>query len=531
MLFYTIVFIIYYRSETMAIHAEKEDNNIKANILRTIERQLDKLNDNHNSEMELFEMKIDGLNNQLFSLKEKLYLAEISIENLEKDNAKLKDQVDILQNILLDNKDTKLIESYLIKFKERFGTQWLDKGIQIIESNIMKKYYSQSAYFISYLKNAPTKYFTEDHFSLLRDLGSSVFIEWVDLDDIDYELNYRSVFELLRVVGEVNQNKTIKVFLINELNTIKENVFLSNSSDSILEMFRCYMTYNLTEQLHDIFDDLLVEWAFLESDITEEQLSYIHTVSLFLDREIDILHEIEVDKGDMQKYRLESTADSQKFPSESESSPNNNEPPNEELHGKVLLDYITKIPNNVKYHPKKDVAFENVKVQIALYRYKYSSTAHGYYQTTVKKPLGFQEYFMTNKELKSLSKKMAGYWVDLKQVDMDLNLLNKGRYQLNLPEKLEQGTVNNSFKWPETDINTERGDTQKDTDLNTKSELRKLGYQISGISRVKRWEILEEKAVPQLGLKKVAYTIAFLVRGRKAMKNGLIKNKNSITEW
>jgi hypothetical protein len=32
-------------------------------------------------------------------------------------------------------------------------------------------------------------------------------------------------------------------------------------------------------------------------------------------------------------------------------------------------------------------------------------------------------------------------------------------------------------------------------------------------------------------LKKVVYTIAFLVRGRKAMKNGLVRNRNAITEW
>ena len=51
------------------------------------------------------------------------------------------------------------------------------------------------------------------------------------------------------------------------------------------------------------------------------------------------------------------------------------------------------------------------------------------------------------------------------------------------------------------------------------------------MKRNQRWDILTGKAVPQLGLKSVAYTIAYLIRGRKAMKNGMNRNQYAITEW
>ncbi|WP_223702722.1 hypothetical protein [Sutcliffiella deserti] len=86
------------------------------------------------------------------------------------------------------------------------------------------------------------------------------------------------------------------------------------------------------------------------------------------------------------------------------------------------------------------------------------------------------------------------------------------------------------FKWPSTEI-SEATSPLSEKELRNNSDLKKIGYQITGLTRQKRWEILSKKAVPQLGLKKVVYTIAFLVRGRKSMKNGLIRNRNSITEW
>ncbi|OLS33743.1 bZIP transcription factor [Bacillus sp. MRMR6] len=90
---------------------------------------------------------------------------------------------------------------------------------------------------------------------------------------------------------------------------------------------------------------------------------------------------------------------------------------------------------------------------------------------------------------------------------------------------------NTDFQWPSTSINeNHQSDLSDHPSLNQNSELKKLGYQITGLTRVKRWTILQ-KAVPSLGLKKVAYIIAYNVRLRKGQKNGTTKFSYAIAEW
>jgi hypothetical protein len=87
------------------------------------------------------------------------------------------------------------------------------------------------------------------------------------------------------------------------------------------------------------------------------------------------------------------------------------------------------------------------------------------------------------------------------------------------------------FPWPNTEIQeNENSGTQERPVLNENSELRKLGYQITGMTRAKRWSVLE-KAVPTLGLKTIAYIIANHVRMRKGQKNGRVKFQHAIAEW
>ena len=57
-----------------------------------------------------------------------------------------------------------------------------------------------------------------------------------------------------------------------------------------------------------------------------------------------------------------------------------------------------------------------------------------------------------------------------------------------------------------------------------------MGYQITKMTRAKRWDILQ-KAVPAIGLRKVAYTIAGNVKLRKGQRNGKQKFIHAITEW
>lgn len=70
----------------------------------------------------------------------------------------------------------------------------------------------------------------------------------------------------------------------------------------------------------------------------------------------------------------------------------------------------------------------------------------------------------------------------------------------------------------------------EDSAFSEQSELNKLGYRISSVSREDRWEVLR-KAVPILGLKKVVNIISANIRLRKRQKNGEDKYRHAITEW
>ncbi len=67
--------------------------------------------------------------------------------------------------------------------------------------------------------------------------------------------------------------------------------------------------------------------------------------------------------------------------------------------------------------------------------------------------------------------------------------------------------------------------------LNERTALHRLGYKITGTSRSKRWRVLTEHAVPKLGLKEVARTIASHVRRTKSQRGGEDRYAHAIGEW
>jgi hypothetical protein len=88
-----------------------------------------------------------------------------------------------------------------------------------------------------------------------------------------------------------------------------------------------------------------------------------------------------------------------------------------------------------------------------------------------------------------------------------------------------------SFSWPSTNVTGSSIESESDFNkLHEKSALRKMGYQITNTSREMRWSVLQ-RAVPALGLKKVAFTIASHIKLRKGQKNGKEKFSYAIREW
>ncbi|MCM3569311.1 hypothetical protein [Neobacillus mesonae] len=145
------------------------------------------------------------------------------------------------------------------------------------------------------------------------------------------------------------------------------------------------------------------------------------------------------------------------------------------------------------------------------------------------------EYHNVTVYLKEGSKKKKKAFITFEDVEEIHKKVKPGRIKaVKYVEPQTKKTINKpivTIKWPSTDLRDKpKHPSQEQTALNENSELKKQGYQITGLTRAERWSILQ-KAVPALGLKKVAYTIANNIRLRKGQKNGQRKFSYAIGEW
>jgi len=87
------------------------------------------------------------------------------------------------------------------------------------------------------------------------------------------------------------------------------------------------------------------------------------------------------------------------------------------------------------------------------------------------------------------------------------------------------------WQWPSTEaVETTRGGDDG-RDRAEIGELRARGYQITGLTTRDRWGILVGRCLPDLGLERVAYIIAGLVKNAKRQTNGRIRYQHAIEEW
>ncbi|KGP90295.1 hypothetical protein N780_05860 [Pontibacillus chungwhensis BH030062] len=169
---------------------------------------------------------------------------------------------------------------------------------------------------------------------------------------------------------------------------------------------------------------------------------------------------------------------------------------------------------------KKDVAF--------LFWYSYLFGMEEAFINTVS----LEWYFPKEEENEIKLFRLLERPVKLSEEDIE-GYINRLRSLLNvkettlLKEKLNN-VSENSFAWPHTELTEDS--TSKEHSLNEKSALKELGYQISGLTPSSRWEILQ-KAVPELGLRRVVMTISYNIKLRKDQKNGAVTYQRAIAEW
>ncbi len=87
-----------------------------------------------------------------------------------------------------------------------------------------------------------------------------------------------------------------------------------------------------------------------------------------------------------------------------------------------------------------------------------------------------------------------------------------------------------TFPWPGTEAEESEGRGDGELELREQSRLKELGYDTKK-SRPVRWRVLTTKAIPELGLPKVAGMIAWFCRLKKRQRGGRQKFARAIGEW
>ena len=105
------------------------------------------------------------------------------------------------------------------------------------------------------------------------------------------------------------------------------------------------------------------------------------------------------------------------------------------------------------------------------------------------------------------------------------------RYAKSLESVAGPNRLRKKFRWPSTEAQETKKPVLDNADYRESTPLFELGYRVSGMTRRQRWEVLTRKALPQLGLKEVAETIANHCRTRKRQKGGSERFANAIAEW
>lgn len=330
-----------------------------------------------------------------------------------------------------------------------------------------------------------------------------------------------------------------------------ENIVSRNESSTIIKYIRMLMGYKCEIEVKEALKHLLgVEWGFIDASLTKEEFEFFlwYAYLFGLDQEL-------IDKSNVSLQWFTETSKELAFyfyfsKEKHLHSQRYKFNVNQFMNGEVLTssEKMLVLEKVKKEHEVNSVVSEkSVVYQKPLYVIEESDLNYLNKQYDLmkkritipmyKKTNMHQIYFYIETDEIFISQKNDAAFICRKEFEKLLKKntplvfkTSKVSYvasDTNLADVEEES----SFSWPSTDINTDGNEAKNEEKiLNETSELKKLGYQITGISRAQRWRVLE-KAVPKLGLKKVVYTISYNVKLRKGQKNGEKKFSYAISEW
>ncbi|UQD52223.1 hypothetical protein C0971_09470 [Bacillus methanolicus] len=414
------------------------------------------------------------------------------------------------------------------------------------------KDYEKVFYILELLGHNPNPLLHED--AEVRKLFSDIISLVLAGDFKNYEAEFDGVYSLFLTLLMTLSTTKLKDSIVEHLKhfytDILDNVLYLNNPEIINELLRLFLIYGMEDELREALQQIVeVEWEFLDSSINEKEFVFILWYAFLYNFDQQL-----IDKAKESLQWLKESCDELALYFCIHESVNLQRYPDgntyrqciqklklteilTELEKSKILQKVELMLKPLLARPVPPIIYEKVividpsymddfvhryqfsrkKVTLPLYKQKNDNLISRFFETEAYVTPSGNKAYLTTEELDEILQANTPFVLKIKKHE---GILPGDKLILN-------NTI--AFPWPNTELKENQSNQETKT-LKELSDLKKLGYQITGLNRQKRWDILK-KAVPQLGLKKVAYTIAYNVKLRKGQKDGLKKYSYAISEW
>lgn len=369
-----------------------------------------------------------------------------------------------------------------------------------------------------------------------------------NLTEFEHDQLVIEVIELGMKLKDTSVAEGIENFLKRKNDKLFDNILLRNEPSIIISYMRMLLAYGLTEKLKGSLNYLLeVEWGFIDASLKKPEFEFFFWYAYLFNIEKKLISKSDVSlqwfKETSKELAFYYYLSKEKYLKEDLYEMN----VNQFKKSTVLSDFekeliLGKVAEQRKLKlEEKPLIYKRPIYIINKSEFVYFNKRYGLEKRRVTLPMYqksnmHQIYFYSESEVFINNKGDMAFidgeeFIKLMKDNMPLVIKTGQINYVTDATKEDREKEEDAFSWPSTEVTASEGNGQnEEKTLNETSELKKLGYQITGVTREKRWKALE-KAVPQLGLKKVVHIISYNVKLRKGQKNGMKKFAYAISEW
>lgn len=518
----------------------------KEHILKIIDNEISKLILSYEKQIYELTVEKDQLHHQVMELEleNQILREKMALTRKKETNVEIRKFIEKLSGGLTYD----IIDEWCLSTSADDAIFLLTACKKLIEEKDNEKVH----YILDLLGHNPNPLLHEDE--EVRKLFAEIINLALAGDSKNYEAEFDSVYSLfLNLLMTLSKTK-LKDLIVGHLKhfytDILDNVLYLNNPKIINELLRLFLIYGMEDELREALQQIVeVEWEFLDSSINEEEFVFILWYSFLSNFDQQLIDKA---KESLQWFKescdglalyfcLYESVNLQLYPDGNTYRQCIQKLKSTEilteLEKSKVLQKVESVLKPLSARPAPPIIYEKVividpsylddfihryqlkrkKVTLPLFKQKNDNLISRLIETEAHVTPDGKKAYLTTEELDGIL-----------QVNTPLVLKMKKDEGILPGDKLIlDKTV--SFPWPDTELKENQSNQETKT-LKELSDLKKVGYQITGLNRQKRWDILR-KAVPQLGLKKVAYTIAYNVKLRKGQKDVLKKYSYAISEW